>query len=331
MRKYICCYRMTFLLGLLGGILLLAQTSAAQEELLPNQKAFPAYDLSIVGSKLRFSTLTWNSGSGPLELIAGLPGNGVQKVYQRIYFTDGSFEDRYAGTFEWHPAHNHFHFGDYALYTLQPVDAHGGSARMGSKTTFCVLDTDHIDPGLAASPAQPVYTTCGEFKQGMSVGYGDEYGSRLAGQELDLTGLPKGDYRLTIEVDPKKRLLEENETDNTACVLLHINPNNGRVDILDDNTCDNTGGGGSDVIVDAIDPNSQKRGTTAEVTIRGSGFSSGTTVRFENGSGAKPVATINSVSDNEIKAMVTVKKGARGNWDVQVDSYVVSNGFTVEP
>ena len=33
------------------------------------------------------------------------------------------------------------HFNDYALYTLQPVNAPGGSLRTGAKTTFCVMDT----------------------------------------------------------------------------------------------------------------------------------------------------------------------------------------------
>jgi hypothetical protein len=45
------------------------------------------------------------------------------------------------GDFAYHEAHGHIHFDDYALYTLQPVDALGGSTLYGEKVTFCVMDT----------------------------------------------------------------------------------------------------------------------------------------------------------------------------------------------
>ena len=56
---------------------------------------------------------------------------------------------------------------------------------------------------LPNAPKKPNYTTCDDDMQGMDVGWGNEYGYWLAGQEIDLTGLPDGDYSLTIEVDPK--------------------------------------------------------------------------------------------------------------------------------
>lgn len=209
---------------LIAGLLLFAPIGFAQVEQRPNLQPLPAFDVDLVGgTKLIFSTTSWNSGVGPLELRAGdidrggRKQNRKQKVYQRVYRDDDSSYDWLAGRFEFHSGHNHFHFNDYALYTLQPFPAPGGSQRTGSKTTFCVMDTDRIDTSLPG-----FYSGCGSAVQGMSVGWGDTYGYWLSGQELDFTGNPHGRYKLKIEIDPKNLLVETNENDNVSCVLLDI-------------------------------------------------------------------------------------------------------------
>ncbi len=196
---------------------------------LPNLTPFPAKDIRIgIGTDgnraLRFSTLSSNKGLGALELRAGTVdnANGKQEILQRIYLSDGSFQDVSAGSFVWHAGHNHFHFDDYALYTLQPVNAPGASDRIGVKTTFCVMDTTRVNTKLPGAPKRAVYKTCGATVQGMSVGWGDQYGYQLIGQEIDITGLPNGDYNLKIEVDPKHHLEELDTTDNISNVLLRI-------------------------------------------------------------------------------------------------------------
>jgi hypothetical protein len=202
-----------------------AVRAVAAVELLPNLEALPAEDLclqiTLSGSTwLRFSTTSWNSGTGALELVAGKIDRKAkkQKVYQRIESSDGSSRDVLAGFFVWHQTHNHFHFEDYAHYRLQPVNAPGASARTSTKTTFCIMDTTAMTP--LAGPAS--YTTCGKSVQGMSVGWGDTYGYYLDGQAIDVTGLPDGEYRLEIVVDPKDRLSEADEADNTSAVMLHF-------------------------------------------------------------------------------------------------------------
>jgi lysyl oxidase len=203
-----------------------ATSGGSVTPLLPNLKAQPAYHLRIestaAGRFLRFSTTTWNAGTGPVELIGGEVDAtaGTQRVRQRVFNSDGTFVDYEAGRFEWHPAHGHIHFDDYALYTLQPLSAPGGSSRTASKTTFCIIDTDKM-AHLAGSPKRAVYTTCGQ-RQGMSVGWGDTYGYYLAGQEIDVGGLADGDYRLTIEADWKNHLLESDDTDNSSSVTIRI-------------------------------------------------------------------------------------------------------------
>jgi hypothetical protein len=319
----------------IAGIFWCTPSGFAQQvlELQPNVQPFPASNPALVRdasgrTQLIFSTTSWNSGDGPLELIAGARDSTSlkQDVYQRVYLSDGNFYDRLAGTFVWHPEHNHFHFEDYAVYTLQPFNAPGGSARTGSKTTFCIIDTTPVNTSLPGAPPSAVYTTCNPDVQGMSVGWGDTYGRTLAGQSIDFTANPSGDYKLMIEIDPKKRLLESDDGDNTSCALLRINATNLTVQVL---------GSGCDTVVDAIQPNSMHPGSVVDVTITGAGFAAGIGVSFENGSGPRPTASNVVVHDaNTITARVTVKKGgSRGArlWDVRVGSGVLLDGFTVLP
>lgn len=310
-----------------------AQTAVS---LTPNLKPLPASNLSLVAgtsgtSTLRFSTTSWNNGSGPLELVAGEveTGSGKQQVFQRVYLSDGTSFLNYAGSFTYHPAHDHIHFDDYALYSLQPINAPGGSLRTGVKTTFCVMDTTKIDASLPGAPAQAVYSTCGRVVQGMSVGWGDTYGSHLAGQEIDFTDNPDGIYQLKIEVDPKKLIIESNENDNVSCALLSITKPN-TVTVLD--------ASGSCSAVVAIAPDSAAMGTSVAVTITGYGFSSDMAVKFEGGNGPRPVVTnVQLASDTDtldmITATVTVpfkKKGGRDPvWNLRVGNSVLPDAFTV--
>lgn len=316
------------------GSLWLASPAAGQE-LRPNLRALPAFDLSVVSNadtgnpELRFSATSWNSGSGPLELVAGTAGQAGQDVYQRVDNAGGGYVDYLAGTFVWHPAHNHFHFQEYAVYTLRPVNAPGASQRQAYKTTFCVMDTTKVDLHLPGAPKRPVYSTCGAFVQGMSVGWGDTYGAHLAGQSIDLTGNPDGLYALTIQFDPSERILETNDSDNTACVLVQIGVAARTVQSL--GACGITPGG--IVTIASVTPSSAWAGTVTDVVITGTNFTPGMAVGFENGSGPTPVASNVIVqSSTTISFTVTIRQNGRNGdplWDVRVGSAVLRDGFEV--
>lgn len=325
--------------AIIVGVALFATGAAAQTALTPNLKPLPAANFSLItdtfgDTTLRFSTTSWNKGTGPLQLEAGAvdTGSGKQQVYQRVFNSDGTSSRFFAGWFQWHPAHNHFHFDDYAIYELQPVDAPGGSLRTGQKTTFCVMDTTKIDSSLPGAPASAVYSACGNQIQGMSVGWGDTYGASLAGQEIDFTDNADGIYQLKIIIDPNKNIVESDENDNESCALLSITKPS-TVRVLDSS--------GSCSMVKSISPNSAARGTTVQVTITGYGFTPGMTVTFEGGSGPRPVATNVQVSSNTdlediLTATVTVpyKKqlGRNPVWDVRVGSGgILRKAFTVTP
>jgi hypothetical protein len=171
---------------------------------------------------IRFDTTTANLGSGPLELRAGeVIGNGKQRVYQRVYNDDCTYQDYVAGEFVYHPQHQHFHFEGYGVYELQPVGAPGGSKRTGAKTSFCILDTSQVNLNLPGAPGNYIYGSCANF-QGMSVGYGDTYPNILYGQQIDVSGLPAGNYTLRIIIDAQNRLRELNNADNTSEVIVSL-------------------------------------------------------------------------------------------------------------
>ena len=305
--------------------------AAVGDQMLPNLRATPATDIAFgTGAQLRFSTLSWNAGTGPLELRAGATyADGTQDVWQWIALEGGGWTQRLAGRFVWHADHSHFHFEGYALYTLQPVDAAGGSARTGQKTTFCVMDTNRVDGSLAGSPTSGFYTTCGNVKQGMSVGWGDRYGSTLSGQSIDMTGMADGDYRLSIEIDPQHKLSEADRTDNVSCVLLRIRVSARTVQVLNPSTCD----GITAPTLASLSPGSTRLGTSVPVTITGTGFTSGVSVSFANGNGAAPtLKNVVVVNDTTITATVSVPRKKMGTdpvWDLRVGSATLPNAFTV--
>jgi len=314
-----------------AAVLVDSRAGSAQDDMLPNLVPRPASELSVVQNAtsghtfLRFAAVNTNVGVGPLELRAGGVTGSGQEVYQRVYRSDGSYSDTLAGTVTYHPQHNHFHFNNFALYTLTAVGNASGSGSTSEKTSFCIEDTTAIDLTLPGAPQHALYTTCNPDVQGLSVGWGDRYGPTLPGQSIDITGDSEGDYDLTIETDPAGHLLEANESDNVSCVRLHINPVARTVQAL--GVC-------GAVTLTSIMPNTAKPGSTVNVTITGTGFSAGIAVGFENGTGSAPlIGSVVVVNANTIAATVTLKNGGGKQarvWDLRVGSGVLFRAFTIK-
>ena len=99
------------------------------------------------------------------------------------------------------------------------------------KTGFCLGDRYGVtDPVLAAKPPQAVYRSrCGlerpglnGVREGISVGYGDDYSANLEGQYLRLSGLRAGRYLLVHRANADRRLLESSYGNNAASLLLRL-------------------------------------------------------------------------------------------------------------
>ena len=150
---------------------------------------------------LRFTVTTPNIGKGDVFV-----GNPIDHADPN---GDGDFSDN-DGMFEFASCHNHFHFQNYATYTL--TDA-SGKVWKSAKRGFCMLDTDPNPAKWGESPAgDRNYYACGTYTlpgfQGVSHGWADSYVFQLAGQYFVLDGgdgqpvVPPGTYTIRIEVNP---------------------------------------------------------------------------------------------------------------------------------
>jgi hypothetical protein len=173
---------------------------------------------------LRVSTATPNIGTGPLELHGSSTSPGV---YQRVFRADGSSYDRFAGNFTFHPGHGHLHFDNWInlhLRTVLPNNGVGDIVASGDKTSFAIIDLIHYDSSLPGSPEFIQYG--GGLVQGLSVGWADVYSANLPDQWIDVTDVPSGQYWLEGIVDPANSILESNETNNAARILINfVRPN----------------------------------------------------------------------------------------------------------
>ncbi|MGH8615810.1 MAG: lysyl oxidase family protein [Gammaproteobacteria bacterium] len=328
-------------------------------DLLPDLRALPARDVAVVlgaqgqpTGQMKFTTTSWNSGGERLELITKELDTGASKrrVDQRIYCNDGTYYEHSAGFFEYHAAHNHVHFNDYANYILEPLDANPQNIRKGTKTTFCIIDTTNINTQLLRAASSPVYSACATqvygSKQGMSVGWGDTYGSYLEGQSIYTGDLPPGLYRLRIVIDPKDQLLEISNDNNESCKLVEIGFGlDGSQYVADKGLC-----------VDppptpqlyAINPTSLSQGTCSMVTITGDNLVPETRMSFLYGTGPLPAARNVEFPDAAtVKATVCVPKspgkkprlGSNPVWDLfsgnptlpHVGSATLEDAFRVNP
>ena len=235
--------------GLVAGLLIVgtpAELRATHGPHYPDLKTRPAadlrYDKVTIGGipqwVLRFSNTVWNAGTGPLHLVPVNSGSKTtvwQHVYSTTTATGTPFEQHHAGEAEFHPAHNHWHFQDFAKYELYTKAAWanntGDKRGQGTKTTFCIIDTTRVTGDLPAA-----YAACGQTSTtGLTVGWGDTYTYNLADQWVVLgqSRLANGDYVLRSIADPLNKLHEsankngssESAADNQALTCFNVKNN----------------------------------------------------------------------------------------------------------
>jgi len=232
------------------------EAGAPAPPLLPDLKTISSGSSSIYMKRsaktgraaLRIANTIANKGEGPLELHAEaatndgdyecVPGEHQDEpdrdAYQRIFGdtntetpgydpSDEPVDERKVGCFEYHAKHHHWHFQDFARFSL--VDRKTGDpvVEPSRKIGFCIVDTGgRRYPELPGSPSSGVYlgigTGCGQGQpetgpemMGLSVGYADLYSASTPGQRLEITGLAPGRY----------------------CLVSFANPPNGNADIVE--------------------------------------------------------------------------------------------------
>ena len=211
---------------------------ATAPELLPDLEQRLPGDVHVVearGGRLRltFSSAVENVGAGPL-LIEGtrVPGRGAMSATQLVRRRDGSAERRpRVGTLRYVRSedHSHWHLLRFDRYELRRA-ADFRLVRPDRKSGFCLGDRYRTSARVRNRPrGAPLNGDCGRgepalrrLREGISVGYGDDYRAYLEGQYIDIGRLPPGRYVLIHRVNADRRLRESRLSNNAASVLLDV-------------------------------------------------------------------------------------------------------------
>ena len=186
---------------------------------------------------LGFRSAASNLGRGPLIVDAerDLRRPLELAATQVIRRVSGPAERRPLGpalTYVVSSDHSHWHYPAFMRYELRRPAADGGAG--GTRPQDGLLPGRSLRRASAAAAsgraALPPFTTaCGKnrpnlarLREGISVGYGDDYAPLLEGQSIDVTELPPGRYRLVHTVNPDRSLAERSYRNNVSSLALRI-------------------------------------------------------------------------------------------------------------
>jgi hypothetical protein len=184
--------------------------------------------------RLGFRSAVDNVGDGPL-LIEGRRGGRHQRTMAatQVVRREGAPMEEVpaAGRLRYvrSPDHEHWHLLGFDRYELRSL-AGGRAPVEDRKSGFCLGDRYQVAGVLPARAPKPVFTSrCGlerpgllGIREGISVGYGDDYAANLEGQWLPLDGLKAGRYLLVHRVNADRRLRETSYANNAASLLLRL-------------------------------------------------------------------------------------------------------------
>ncbi len=212
---------------------------------------------------LRFSNGIANTGAGPWALRPDPPisqatttVSAVQEIRDSgAYYRCGEqpkqvtecyhvVSEKVAGTFLFHPEHNHWHIGDVALFEVRKGSPTGPIVGGNSiKTTFCLIDWYKLDDNSPTT--ERVFFDCYTSFQGISVGWVDQYHQSTEGQQLNLTDLPNAnDYYLVSTANYAGVFTETDYTNNTAWVKFRLytdSKGNRKIEVTDHSPCESPG------------------------------------------------------------------------------------------
>jgi len=235
----------TLVAASLAGLMLSPSIPAsAVVERLPDLKMLKPTGFYIQNTttekRLRFTTIITNAGTGKFDVRGSRPSTAYSRMSlkQRIYRSDGTYRSiSIPSTDSWAfyagDGHAHWHVYKLQQFTIRPTypdGSYGGIVGRGAKTGFCFFDNTKVNLGLPYAPQSPSYTGCGvasslSIREGLSVGWGDKYGSNLAYQWIKINGLRDGLYRITVRADPGSDYLESNEANNASWVTIRLTGN----------------------------------------------------------------------------------------------------------
>ena len=224
-----------------------------QASWLPDIRATAPTHLQIQNEQqremLRFSNAIANTGAAPWQvrrgtlltdpaqiayaLSLGLDPSQLAILAQELLDAQGEIAVRIsdAALSEFHPEHKHFHIGETASFGLERFDAASNrwdpiTGIKAVKSTFCLIDINQIQQvspddrdhyESVKSPANAnLYNDCYADVQGIQNDWIDRYNQSLPGQEVDISGLEPGTYRLITTVNPAGWFLESDYGNNVG-------------------------------------------------------------------------------------------------------------------
>lgn len=212
--------------------------------ILPDLVALPAWGINVDNRRKRsfltFGATVWTSGNDSL-VVEGFRRDDADVMDAFQYFhSDGKIIGRApVGTMEFdlEPSHNHWHFLQFAGYSLLAGD---GTEVRSRKESFCLAPTDAVDITLPNAVVNPgrigVASACGGrnsiwVREILPLGWGDTYVQGLPGQSFNITNLPNGTYQIEVEANPTGSLFEQSDANNAELreVILKGKPGNRRV------------------------------------------------------------------------------------------------------
>ena len=185
---------------------------------------------------LRYSTTIVNVGSGRFE-VRGQPGTTLA---QGVYDDAGGWREvaTPAVTVLGGDGHNHWHVRDLQKQELFRL-SDGANVGRSDKRGFCFWDNIRYRLSLPGAPQSPVYQEAGcgdagssQVAMGLSVGWGDIYPASLPDQNVNITGLADGRYRLVVTADADNWFAETNDANNTTSVDFDLYRNGRRVRVV---------------------------------------------------------------------------------------------------
>jgi len=204
-----------------------AEARLRPDDLAPDLRVLPPSDLYIVDDRddggslrLKFTTVVWNDGEGPME-IRGSPIEGeALRVRQIVHRSGGGTREAGpVGRFDFEHRHGHVHLSSFARYELWSLDGDRPVERVATnqKVGFCLMDNLVVDD-VRASEEGSYDDGCDERVQGISPGWGDRYVAQLYEQDLVIDHVPDGRYRLVNVANPDGVLAEARLDNNVAAV-----------------------------------------------------------------------------------------------------------------
>jgi len=185
--------------------------------------------------KLGFISAVYNQGAGP-AIVHGersIREPDQMTAQQVIMRPDGStvtLQDVGRIRYDVEPTHAHWHLQRFMTYELRRVSDYK-LMRPDEKRGFCLGDRFRVPKAkYPRTPRTKVYTFDCEGKnpaaatvdEGMSVGWGDDYTQLRDGQQIDITGIPAGEYYLVNRVNASRRLKESSYGNNTSSIRVRL-------------------------------------------------------------------------------------------------------------